>query len=144
MPDDEGVASARRPGLRAGRSGGAADDAGAVTVVAATVVGVICSVTVVVAGAAGILIERHHLTGATDAAALAAADAAAGVVPGTPCDEAERIAEADRARILTCAVTGTDAEIEATSTVGPFVIRASARAGQPPSLRRVRTGASKK
>jgi secretion/DNA translocation related TadE-like protein len=113
-------------------------------VVAAAIIGVVCSVTIAVAAAAGVLVERHRLTGATDAAALAAADAAAGVVPGVPCDEAERVAEANRVRIVTCLVTGADAEVEATSAVGAYAIRASARAGQPPSARRLRTGASKK
>jgi secretion/DNA translocation related TadE-like protein len=64
------------------------------------------------------LAARHAVTGAADAAALAAADAASGLVPGHPCDLAARVAAANGASVEDCAVDG----LVATVTVGRTVL----------------------
>ena len=117
---------------RASRVHAAGDDSGAITVLAAAIVGLVTATSLAVAAAAGVLVERHRLGAAADAAALAAADVASGLVGGIACDAAERLAWANRARLTRCLIEGSEATVRVTSTVGPFALSAAATAGQPP------------
>lgn len=68
--------------------------------------------------AAGAHLEaRHRAAGAADAAALAAADAAAGWVEGEPCALAAELAEAARVRLSSCTVDTATAEARVTVSV---------------------------
>ncbi|BDZ51635.1 hypothetical protein GCM10025867_38760 [Frondihabitans sucicola] len=122
----------------------ARDDSGTITVLAAAIVGAVTATTLAIATAAGVLVERHRLGAGADAAALAAADVASGVVPGSPCEVATTVAAANRARIVTCETEGSSATVAVSSRVGPFVITVAATAGQPRSPPSPRTASSKK
>ena len=82
----------------------------------------------------GALAARHSVTAAADAAALAAADAASGLVPGYPCEIAARVASANGASLAGCALDG----LVVTVTVGRpllgFAVAESATAGPAGSI----------
>ncbi len=74
------------------------------------------------------VIARHRVTGAADLAALAAA---ASLAEGgeKACEQAERVARANRSSLATCAVSGWEVvvEVSATTPFGP--VSARSRAG---------------
>ncbi len=74
---------------------------------------------------------KRTVAGAADAAALAAADALSGAVPGFPCEVAGKVAALNGASLASCRVDGSDVIAEARSEVLGFSIRAAARAGPP-------------
>ena len=83
--------------------------------------------------AVGVTAVRATRLGATaDAAALAAADAASGAVPGVPCERAADIARRGGADLVECGVDGVVATVVVTMALGPFRARAAARAGPAP------------
>ncbi|KAA9107567.1 helicase [Microbacterium rhizomatis] len=102
------------------------------TMLAAGVVA--CSATLAVglvtAGAAAVFAQR--LAGAADAAALAAADAGSGAVPGVPCDRAAEIAAAGGAVVLRCELEGLVATVIVGAEFARLPATAAARAGPPP------------
>ena len=75
------------------------------------------------------LSTRHAVTGAADAAALAAADVASGLLPGHPCDAATRVAAANGAALRTCTVDGLVATVVVSRWVLGFAFAESATAG---------------
>jgi secretion/DNA translocation related TadE-like protein len=76
---------------------------------------------------------RAEIGGAADAAALGAADVAAGIVPGTPCAEAASIAVANGAILSGCQVDGLVVSVSVSTTFWGIPLVAAATAG-PPSL----------
>lgn len=80
---------------------------------------------------AGGLATRQSVIAAADAAALAAADTALGVVPGEPCRAAERLAAAHGAGLAACRVEGLVVTVVTTRTVLGVAVTATARAGPP-------------
>ncbi|EAR24156.1 hypothetical protein A20C1_11949 [marine actinobacterium PHSC20C1] len=76
---------------------------------------------------------RHALAGATDAAALAAADTASGLVAGYPCGNAERLAAVNDAHIEECAVDGRIVTVTASRRILGILVTTSATAGPPPT-----------
>lgn len=74
---------------------------------------------------------RQQAAGAADAAALAAADTASGLVSGVPCERASRAAELNGATLDACEVTGLIALVQVSTAVLGLPITASARAGPP-------------
>lgn len=80
---------------------------------------------------AGALIVRHRVGAAADSAALAAADTASGLIPGYPCDSAEDAARLGHVTLVSCALDGMIASVEASSRYLVFDIAARARAGPP-------------
>jgi secretion/DNA translocation related TadE-like protein len=81
-------------------------------------------------GSAAVLGQR--LAGAADAAALAAADAASGAVPGIPCELAETLAAAASVELAACEIDGLTATVTLAAWFGALPATASARAGPPP------------
>lgn len=75
---------------------------------------------------------RQAVAGAADAAALAAADVASGLLPGFPCAQAERVAEANGATLEACHVDGLIATVSVGSSVLGIPVTAGATAGPPP------------
>lgn len=75
---------------------------------------------------------RQEVAGAADAAALAAADVASGLLPGFPCAQAERVAEANGATLRACHVDGLIATVSVGSSVLGITVTAGATAGPPP------------
>lgn len=75
--------------------------------------------------------NKHVATGAADAAALAAADVAIGIVAGSPCDRAASVAAANGARMRDCIVDGVIATVTVTAGSAALAATASATAGPP-------------
>ena len=94
---------------------------------------VVCTATLslafTTAGAAAVFSQR--LAGVADAAALAAADAASGLVDGAPCDRAAEVAAAAGADVSVCDLDGLIATVTVSATFVRFATTASARAGPP-------------
>lgn len=89
------------------------------------------------------VLARHRAGGAADLAVLAAADHA--LLGGeTACGFARRVADAQRARVVTCVVRGEIAEVAAEARAGPYAVRIRSRAGPAtaavPGARSVRAG----
>lgn len=107
------------------------DETGAGGVLAVAIVAITIAVTVAVLSVGAALVVRQRAVAAADAAALAAADALLGVVPGDPCALAAEVASAHRVRLGTCLLRGAEAYIEVRGEVAgvPFVVRS--RAGAP-------------
>jgi secretion/DNA translocation related TadE-like protein len=85
---------------------GAGSDAGSGSLLAVGIIGcVICSLALGVPLFLGLGIHQS-VASASDAAALAGADVAAGVYPGVPCAVASAVAAANGARLDRCAVDG--------------------------------------
>lgn len=76
---------------------------------------------------------RQAVAGAADAAALAAADTASGLLPGYPCDAAAVVAAANGSGLASCEVDGLVATVTATRYLLGFAVSARATAGPPPS-----------
>ena len=99
----------------------------------AAVLAVATVLVVTVLAASGWLVERERTAGAADAAALAAADVVAGVVPGSPCARAGETAAAGGARLVACDVDGATATVAVESLRPGPVVAARATAGPPPA-----------
>ena len=104
--------------------------AGAVLSVA--IVGVAAAMTVGLASVGAAATFAQRLAGTADAAALAAADAAAGSVPGDPCVRADEVAAASHAVVTVCEAVDLNVTVTVSAPFGQFVANASARAGPPP------------
>jgi secretion/DNA translocation related TadE-like protein len=74
---------------------------------------------------------RESVGDAADAAALAAADVAAGISPGSPCAVAAEIVTANHARLEGCAVDGLVVTVSASDGFLGISLRANATAGPP-------------
>lgn len=96
----------------------------ALAIVAAVVVLGLSGVTL-----AGGLTVRQRVIGASDLAALAAADAASGAVPGVPCAVAARVTAAADAELLACRVDGLIIEVTVAADFVGIPIQARSRAG---------------
>ena len=99
----------------------------------AAVSGVVAMLLLIMLSTAGVqlgaaVVVRHRVTGAADLAALAGAS---NVVDGDgkACEQAKRVAEANRANLISCAVSGWEVvvEVSATTPFGP--VNARSRAG---------------
>jgi secretion/DNA translocation related TadE-like protein len=77
------------------------------------------------------LVVRAEMTGAADAAALAAADVARGIYPGVPCVIAESVAKANGALLDECQVDGVIVTVRVSAWVFVFSVTATATAGPP-------------
>ncbi|WP_344096984.1 Rv3654c family TadE-like protein [Microbacterium deminutum] len=80
-------------------------------------------------GSAAVFSQR--LAAGADAAALAAADAASGAVPGVPCELAARLATVSGGVIDGCEIDGVTATVSISGRFGLVTATASARAGPP-------------
>ncbi|QDL75601.1 hypothetical protein DNK48_24880 [Streptomyces malaysiensis subsp. malaysiensis] len=105
-----------------------ADDRGSATVWVALAATALCAVFAVVLAAGQAMVARHRAGGAADLAALAAADHGLEGVR-TACGLARRVASAQGARVVRCALSGEIADLTAEVRTGPFTLRARARAG---------------
>jgi secretion/DNA translocation related TadE-like protein len=88
-------------------------------------------------GACGLLAAKQRVSAAADAAALAAADTASGLVSGVPCERAARAARLNGARLGSCRVDGLVVLVRAEDEVAGLPIAVWARAG-PPELAHAR------
>jgi secretion/DNA translocation related TadE-like protein len=91
-------------------------------------IGALVSLTIPLCVGLGI---RASVDTAADASALAGADVAVGISPGSPCDVASTVAVANRATLGACAVDGLVVTVRAQSTFLGLVLAATATAGPP-------------
>ncbi|MGW0959229.1 Rv3654c family TadE-like protein [Streptomyces gelaticus] len=120
------VARARLRGSRAAADG----DRGLATVWVAMTTATLCAVFAVVLALGQVVAVRHRAGGAADLAALAAADRAL-QGPGAACGAAERVAAAQGAAVVRCAVRGEVADVTARVDFGPYEPAVRSRAGPP-------------
>ncbi|MFD7146842.1 MULTISPECIES: Rv3654c family TadE-like protein [Streptomyces] len=117
-------------GRIANRDAGLGADRGMATVWVAVTAAGLCTVFAVVLALGQAVAARHRAGGAADLAALAAADRALeGVV--VACETARRVALAQGAELVRCAVHGEIADVTARSEFGPYLPTVRARAGPP-------------
>ncbi|MER5749099.1 Rv3654c family TadE-like protein [Streptomyces sp. NPDC002088] len=110
------------------RGGGLRSDRGSATVWSVGAVAVLCVVFGVVLALGQAVVVRHRAAGGADLAALAAADhwAEGGAAA---CARADRVARAQGARLVRCAILGETSDVSAASGRGPFAAEVRARAG---------------
>jgi secretion/DNA translocation related TadE-like protein len=103
-------------------------DRGSATIWSLGAIAVLCAVFGAVLALGHAVVVRHRAAGAADLAALAAADhwdeGSAGA-----CARAERVAAAQGARLVRCAIAGEVSDVTAGSGRGPFTAEVRARAG---------------
>ncbi|WP_373465123.1 Rv3654c family TadE-like protein [Streptomyces sp. V2I9] len=134
MGRDTGRVEALSAGRDTGRGAASGADRGVATVWVAVTATALCTVFAVVLALGQAVAARHRAGGAADLAALAAADRALeGAV--VACEVARRVALAQGAELVRCAVNGEIADVTARSGFGPYAPAVRARAG-PPALPR--------
>lgn len=102
------------------------------SVLAIGVLAVAAAVTLGMSAVGGAAVVSQRVSGAADAAALAAADGASGAVSGEPCDRAGAVAAASGALLTQCATAGLIATVTVVARYAGVEVSASARAGPPP------------
>ena len=114
---------------------------GAGSVLAVGTVAVVVAAALLVLPLSVVLEARQRAVVAADAAALAGADTALGIVPGVPCDRAGEAATADRAEVVRCAQRGVLVRVETRVSVLGIAVGGAAVAG--PSTRRATAAAQR-
>jgi len=112
---------------------GRGTERGSGSVLAVAVLGAITTVTLLLVPVLGLLVVVGQLRTAADAAALAAADTASGLLPGVPCEAAQRTATLNSVQLSGCTVDGLIATVTATRLAGGLPLSVQARAGPPGS-----------
>ena len=112
-----------------GKTVGREDGAGSVLAVA--LIATVLAITLLLVPLYSLLTVRARAAGAADAAALAAADVAVGIVPGVPCEIAASVASANRARLTECQADGVIVTVRVSVTVFGFLVQVAATAGPP-------------
>jgi secretion/DNA translocation related TadE-like protein len=103
-------------------------DRGSATVWSVGAIAVLCVVFGVVLAMGQAVVIRHRAAGGADLAALAAADH--WTDGGTAaCARADRVARAQGARLVRCAIVGETSDVTAAAGQGPFAAEVRARAG---------------
>lgn len=110
------------------RRGAGAGDRGVATVWVAMTTATLCVVFAVVLALGQAVAARHRAGGAADLAALAAADRAL-QGPAVACEAAGRVAGAQEAVVVRCAVQGEIADVTARARFGPYEPEIRSRAG---------------
>ncbi|MFK4111662.1 Rv3654c family TadE-like protein [Streptomyces sp. NPDC002176] len=107
-------------------------DRGSATVWSLGAISLLCVVFGAVLALGHAVVVRHRAAGAADLAALAAADHWAEGAEAA-CAAGRRVASAQGARLLRCALVGEISDVSAGSGDGPFAAEVRARAGPPAS-----------
>jgi len=106
---------------------------GAGTILMIGLIATVIALTALVVPLYWALSVRHALAGAADAAALAAADTASGLVAGYPCANAQLLAHVNDAHIEECTVDGRIVTVTASRRILGILVTTSATAGPPPT-----------
>ncbi|HWU47541.1 MAG TPA: Rv3654c family TadE-like protein [Humibacter sp.] len=104
---------------------------GSGSVLAVAVLACVLVMTAAVVPTSAALVIKQRVVAAADAAALATADTASGLVAGVPCDVGRRTARRNGAALTACSVHGTIATVTASSNWLGLTITVAARAGPP-------------
>jgi secretion/DNA translocation related TadE-like protein len=131
-PDSRGPDSRRRVGVRNAVAAVVRSDRGAGAVLALAIVAAVVVLGLSGIGLAGGLAARQRVIGASDLAALAAADAASGAASGDPCGVAARVATAGGGRLASCRVDGLVVDVTVVGSFSGIPLTAHSRAGPPP------------
>ncbi len=126
----QGQGPNRGRGTGTDRGRGTGTDRGVATVWVAVTAAGLCTVFAVVLALGQAVAARHRAGGAADLAALAAADRALDGVEAA-CEAARRVALAQDAAIVRCAVQGEVADVTARAGFGPYLPAVRSRAGPP-------------
>jgi high-affinity K+ transport system ATPase subunit B len=78
-----------------------------------------------------VLVTRSSVAGAADAAALAAADTAVGLVAGVPCEQAALVANANHVDLDSCRADGLVLTVSVSRSILGFRVGAITTAGPP-------------
>lgn len=104
-------------------------DRGAGTALAVGLVGALAAVALGFAALVPPLVARHEALVAADAAALAAADVALGVMAGVPCERAAAVAAASGAALTDCRLSGLVVRVRVVVPAPLGAVAGEARAG---------------
>ncbi|MGQ4387454.1 Rv3654c family TadE-like protein [Streptomyces sp. SAS_270] len=118
-------ARGEEPGVDRGKFG---SDRGSATVWVVGAIAVLCVVFGAVLAMGQAVVVRHRAAGAADLAALAAADHWADG-EAVACARSGRVARAQGARLVRCAIEGETSDVRAASGRGPFATEVRSRAG---------------
>ncbi|WP_395243833.1 Rv3654c family TadE-like protein [Agromyces sp. MMS24-K17] len=113
------------------RAIGRPDERGAGSVLVLGVAGAIVALTALVVPLLAVHVAGQRAANAADAAALAAADALSGAVPGIPCDLAAATAARNGAAMADCRTDGPVASVVVEVRGAGLTASARARAGPP-------------
>ncbi|WP_306188693.1 MULTISPECIES: Rv3654c family TadE-like protein [unclassified Streptomyces] len=105
-------------------------DRGSATVWSVGAIALLCVVFGIGLALGQAVVTRHRAAGAADLAALAAAEHWA-QGRAEACARADRVARAQGAGLVRCAIAGDTSDVTAESERGPFTARVRARAGPP-------------
>lgn len=108
-----------------------ASEEGAGSVLVVGVIAAVMMLTLMFAPVIAAHVDSARAATAADAAALAAADTAVGIVPGVPCANAALTAAANGATLTTCRVEGLVVTVSVSRASGHVKATASATAGPP-------------
>lgn len=129
-----------RPGVRRGRvtvhgvTTAEPGQRGAISVVAVGMIAGVLALTGGIAGISAAFVVKQQVSGAADAAAVAAADVATGAVSGYPCERAAQVAALNGATLVECAGDGPIASVVVSALFLAFEVRSRARAGPPEGM----------
>ncbi|WP_435840458.1 Rv3654c family TadE-like protein [Streptomyces bobili] len=118
----------RRDGLVSRYRSRCQADRGSATVWTLAVIAVMCVVFGAALALGQAVLARHRAAGGADLAALAAADHWTDGGEAA-CTRADRLARAQGARLVRCAVVGEVSDVTAAAGRGPFTVEVRARAG---------------
>ncbi|MCW4385164.1 flp pilus-assembly TadE/G-like family protein [Salinibacterium sp. SYSU T00001] len=107
------------------------NERGSGSVLVVGILAVVMGVALLCAPLVAARLDSSRAATAADAAALAAADTAVGIVPGSPCANAARTAEANGASLDACRVEGLVVTVAVSRASGPLRATATATAGPP-------------
>ena len=113
------------------RSGRRRSERGAASVLALGIVGAVVGATALNVPITTVFVAAQRAENPADAAALAAADAISGAVPGVPCVLAAIVASRNGAAVASCSTDGPVAAVTVAVSIAGFELGASARAGPP-------------
>ncbi|WP_308467978.1 Rv3654c family TadE-like protein [Rathayibacter soli] len=120
-------------GRSAGRSVALDCERGSGTILAISVIAAVIALIGMLVPVGVALAIKQQVSGAADAAALAAADTASGLVAGFPCENATRAAALNGTQLARCELDGLIATVAARTGYLGFEIAVEARAGPPGS-----------
>lgn len=128
-----GLSLALDRGRSAGRSVTRDRERGSGTILAISVIAAVIALIGMLVPVGVALAIKQQVSGAADAAALAAADTASGLVAGFPCENATRAAALNGTQLARCELDGLIATVAARTGYLGFEIAVEARAGPPGS-----------
>ncbi len=104
-------------------------EGGAGSILAISLIAAILACVTLVVPLCAALVVRVSVAGAADAAALAAADVAIGIVPGNPCAMAASVTTANRAELRECLADGVIVTVRVSAMIFGFPVSSTATAG---------------